>query len=122
MNRYLICLAILAMGCEPDRPSPDDFDAYRECVQWKGSEVMEFVVKCSEAANPKSDEEGEDLVAQCHKTGKAFGCLRHVWVVRRIPDSKCCDNPYQSIPCLMADGYAKDRCDAEQKAFDQAEQ
>lgn len=36
--------------------------------------VLDFVVKCSEAANPKSDEEGEDLVAQCEKTAKTTIC------------------------------------------------
>lgn len=31
--------------------------------------LAKFIIDCSAAANPKSDEEGEDLVAQCEKTG-----------------------------------------------------
>jgi hypothetical protein len=37
-------------------------------------ELAAFIVKCSEAANPKSDEEGEDLVAQCEETGRRTLC------------------------------------------------
>jgi hypothetical protein len=36
--------------------------------------LAEFIVKCSEAANPKSDEEGEDLVKQCEWTGRRTIC------------------------------------------------
>lgn len=37
-------------------------------------ELAEFIIKCSEAANPKSDEEGEDLVIQCERTGTNTLC------------------------------------------------
>ena len=36
--------------------------------------VADFVIKCAEAANPLSDEEGEDLVLQCHRTGESLLC------------------------------------------------
>jgi hypothetical protein len=34
----------------------------------------DFILKCAEAANPKSDEEGEDLVMQCEKTSRNLFC------------------------------------------------
>lgn len=34
-----------------------------------------FIIKCAEAANPKSDEEGEDLVAECAYRSAIF-CTR----------------------------------------------
>jgi len=37
-------------------------------------QLAEFIIKCSEAANPKSDEEGEDLVDQCENTGVRTIC------------------------------------------------
>lgn len=36
--------------------------------------ASEFIVECSKAANPMSDEEGEDLVSQCEQTAiKLYG-------------------------------------------------
>jgi hypothetical protein len=35
-----------------------------------------FIIECAEAANPKSDEEGEDLVAQCEYTSRNLFCTR----------------------------------------------
>ncbi|MEK6883495.1 MAG: hypothetical protein AABY22_27960, partial [Nanoarchaeota archaeon] len=40
--------------------------------------AAQFVVNCARAANPHSDEEGEDLVAQCEQTAKRmFGVFGH---------------------------------------------
>lgn len=36
--------------------------------------LAKFIIDCSAAANPKSDEEGEDLVAQCELTGTKTLC------------------------------------------------
>lgn len=33
-----------------------------------------FVIDCAKAANPMSDEEGEDLVLQCERTSNALFC------------------------------------------------
>lgn len=38
--------------------------------------AAKFVVDCATAANPKSDEEGEDLVAQCEQTATRLLCSR----------------------------------------------
>lgn len=38
------------------------------------TELAKFIVDCSKAANPMSDEEGEDLVAQCEQTGVRTIC------------------------------------------------
>lgn len=37
-----------------------------------------FIVECARAANPMSDEEGEDLVAQCMRTGIIAICPDHI--------------------------------------------
>lgn len=37
-------------------------------------ELAAFIVACAKAANPMSDEEGEDLVAQCENTGVRTVC------------------------------------------------
>ena len=34
----------------------------------------EFIINCAKAANPMSDEEGEDLVLQCERTSRNLFC------------------------------------------------
>lgn len=36
--------------------------------------IAKFIIDCAKAANPMSDEEGEDLVAECRKTGIQLFC------------------------------------------------
>lgn len=35
-----------------------------------------FIIDCAKAANPMSDEEGEDLVAECRKTSNYLFCKK----------------------------------------------
>lgn len=44
--------------------------------KWKCDKERQadFILKCADAANPKSDEEGEDLVIQCEKTSRNLFC------------------------------------------------
>ncbi len=72
MKYTLILLTVLFVGCEKvsfvERTTP-------YCLEEKDRDKLaKFVVDCSTAANPKSDEEGEDLVAQCEKMGVASIC------------------------------------------------
>lgn len=60
-------LALLACDKTPPRP-------LHHCDPTEGQRVADFVIKCAEAANPNSDEEGEDLVAQCQATGIKLLC------------------------------------------------
>lgn len=50
-------------GMRPACTTPDDRQA-----------LASFIIKCAEAANPKSDEEGEDLVKQCQWSGNEVIC------------------------------------------------
>jgi hypothetical protein len=62
-------VALLTLGCTETwdvQVSP-----FEDCEvpPDKTERLLQFVVACAEAANPKSDEEGEDLVSQCERTG-----------------------------------------------------
>lgn len=47
----------------------------KACVTAEEKKVLaDFIIKCNESANPKSDEEGEDLVIQCERTGNNTLC------------------------------------------------
>jgi hypothetical protein len=55
----------------------------REEVSIRGStEAAQFIVECARAANPMSDEEGEDLVKECKWTAEEIYGVRtyYAWV------------------------------------------
>ena len=58
----------------------------KECsTKEEKKELADFVIKCNESANPKSDEEGEDLVIQCERTGRNILCPT-IQVCREVTD------------------------------------
>lgn len=74
---FVIILSILAYGCSKEEILKPDIGkvARRACDSESDREKLStFVIKCAEAANPKSDEEGEDLVEQCEITGTNVVC------------------------------------------------
>ena len=94
MSKILLALILLIFlfGCEDeDRvqapPGYMCYDAYyskesgncssrahiyrRNCNTEKRAK---FIIDCARAANPMSDEEGEDLVKQCEKTSRNLFC------------------------------------------------
>ena len=65
MRKLLAILpALLLTGCG------DYGYIHTKTVFTDTEKAAEFIVKCAEAANPLSDEEGEDLVAECKFTAK----------------------------------------------------
>ncbi len=64
-------------GCVPlgskEYPPEIIVGEYLDCSENK-SEVAKFIVDCAKAANPMSDEEGEDLVEACDKSAKSIFC------------------------------------------------
>jgi len=63
--------ALLLVGC-----STEYFTTWEpRCTTADERErLAKFVIDCSAAANPKSDEEGEDLVAECLRSGITVIC------------------------------------------------
>lgn len=75
----LMLQAACITGCE----SAPRVHTETECDSTKNpQELAKFIVDCAAAANPKSDEEGEDLVAQCERTG--FRTFEHAGVCHEI--------------------------------------
>lgn len=70
----LILLAILLTAC--GRSSEVRLEPKPDCTSDPEvrKQLAEFVLTCAKNANPLSDEEGEDLVAQCQKTGTQVVC------------------------------------------------
>lgn len=86
--KTLVPILLLGLGCDRATVRYEPFcqpDAAR----------AEWVAKCAEAANPKSDEEGEDLVAQCDVSSKSLFC-KHRWV--SYNDS---GGLYKPVPCSL---------------------
>ncbi len=75
MKYISILLLLFLTGCSFSDDSYISTMYRHECstdVQRK--QLAKFIVDCAKAANPMSDEEGEDLVEQCERTGKSTIC------------------------------------------------
>jgi len=44
------------------------------CSAKQKERLAQFIIDCSRAANPMSDEKGEDLVEQCERSGRITIC------------------------------------------------
>jgi hypothetical protein len=88
---WLVGLAIstTTVAC---RPSPGHWERERDVPPASRDAFARFVIDCSTAANPRSDEEGEDLVAQCERTGiRVYGVYVAKWCPR--DHLECVDRP-----------------------------
>lgn len=73
MHRLVWPLFLIALACSP-RPVPLEYHhaGKRVLEGVHRAQAAQFVIDCARAANPHSDEEGEDLVAQCEHTSRNF--------------------------------------------------
>lgn len=70
-------LAIVLSACAPEADRIT-FVSEPHCTEATDKAALsDFIVQCAKAANPLSDEEGEDLVAQCEHTGVRTVCPVH---------------------------------------------
>lgn len=84
MNRLGLLLMLFLAGCnepaaagyECDMGWRGDCPRKEYWFKWQCDTISQskFIISCAEAANPKSDEEGEDLVRQCEKTSQNLFC------------------------------------------------
>jgi hypothetical protein len=90
---------VVACGIEKSTPRTDmQVACYPETTERRAS----FVIDCAKAANPLSDEEGEDLVKQCQKTAEELFCSKEKHV--EVSD-------YRWIPCnVVTDPRSKEAC------------
>lgn len=63
--RYIILIAFVLIGCKSTDVA---MMPYCEQTEDRSKEQAKFIIDCAKAANPLSDEEGEDLVQQCEFT------------------------------------------------------
>lgn len=69
----LLCGSALLSGCQPGT-RVERIEIHSCQTTESRRRLAKFIIDCSAAANPKSDEEGEDLVAQCEQTGRRTIC------------------------------------------------
>lgn len=88
VNNLIVALSLFLVlsGCEEDNRKypPRGYicdDGYIRCLPkdlkkltCDNSKQAAFIINCAKAANPLSDEEGEDLVAQCERTSEHLFC------------------------------------------------
>ena len=69
--KYLIILFVFLAGCNDEINRRTDHICTDPVDKDK---LVKFILDCAKAANPMSDEEGEDLVIQCERTGTRVIC------------------------------------------------
>lgn len=77
---FCLLFMFLLVACNGDKPKPPTvrFEITQHCsTEAERHALSKFVVDCATAANPMSDEEGEDLVRQCQITAEAILCPEH---------------------------------------------
>lgn len=63
----------------PQQPSTTIIKTEQHCTTpEERKQLAQFIVDCGKAANPLSDEEGEDLIAQCDTSGIRALCPDHL--------------------------------------------
>ena len=70
----LSVITITLLGCSDKPPHIVKVSVKRCTTDLDRERLSAFIIKCAEAANPLSDEEGEDLVYQCERTGENVIC------------------------------------------------
>ena len=65
------------VGCDE---KPSRVQRYCMADDSRQQEQADFVLQCAQNANPKSDEEPEDMLAMCHKIAKETFCVQ-TWAV-----------------------------------------
>ena len=88
--KMLLLLPLLFLSSCGDEP-PQGYDCSRNgmgyCLARFGYSKLicdvknraKFIIDCAKAANPMSDEEGEDLVRQCEETSAHLFCKKVYW-------------------------------------------
>ena len=89
--RFAVFLLIpmFLVGCGTGVPQTPDvkYRIVQHCSSESERQAMAmFVIDCASAANPKSDEEGEDLVEQCQYTAQALLCPEHRHKITTVSD------------------------------------
>lgn len=74
MKLYItLIIALFTTACEPIY----EVGSTHQIPLDKREQAAKFIVDCATAANPHSDEEGEDLVEQCDRTAtRLFGVYK----------------------------------------------
>ena len=75
MKIRFLALLLFLISCKEIMKT---FDTIKICTKENSKDVSKFIIDCAFSANPKSDEEGEDLVKQCEETAKRILCDDYV--------------------------------------------
>lgn len=74
MKRLLLLISLASLAaCDEGPRIYEETRPFCDTPELR-QKVADFVVNCAKAANPMSDEEGEDLVAECRRSGQAVLC------------------------------------------------
>lgn len=80
MKLFSLCVAFLLVGCGPGEIRERQ-KTFVECDQTTAERRSEFILRCIEGGNPKSDEEPEDWMPLCMRKADDLFCPKKAYVV-----------------------------------------
>ena len=80
------------------------------CAPSESERATACMLSCAEAANPKSDEEGEDLVLQCEDSCRRLLCHTGQWLYWGGSEwQRCADGNDRAKRACRASGWKEGR-------------
>ena len=92
--KELFLITILLAGCSPYVEVRSGF----YCPETVKRKITDFIINCANAANPMSDEEGEDLVYGCASIAEKIYCYNQPHIYYRDVGH----NYQRILPCNKA--------------------
>lgn len=88
----VVIVLFFVIGCGDNLPTEETRIADIPYCEDHRTQLADFVLTCALNANPKSDEEGEDLVEQCEKTGLKVVCPSHRTIITQRCKNHSCED------------------------------
>lgn len=93
MNKFTFLLFIfLLLGCTG---TPRLTYTYQCSTPEESKKLATWILKCIKDANPQSDEEPEDWISQCERTGKRILCEK----TPAVEYKRCASCRWNTVPC-----------------------
>lgn len=105
MRSALLLMIVTFFGC--NEPGPPRLNYHKECTPEQTEKLSTWILECIKNANPLSDEDPEDWISQCERTGKRILCGK-IAVVEYQPCGGC---SWTSVSCAtITDPQLKSIC------------
>lgn len=101
----LISILLLCIGCSKLKNEPHIYVG-KHIVDKDAAAT--FTINCARAANPMSDEEGEDLVAECFSKAEILYGVPYYYTLNKTKYSTCTSDDYDKTASCVHSIFIKE--------------